>query len=282
MRFTPSSAGQKLKSVRERARTLLFISSFLCASVALPTNSQSQPSPVEKPAQSDLSDAYYALDRILNVDIEISPTGWDSLRAQTRTLADILGGTDCLDKPADDIFSWFNATVTVDGETHIDVAVRKKGFLGSLSMEKPSLKIRFDKFVDDQLLGGVLKRLTLNNAQQDPSMINTCLSYQLFAQAGIPTPRCNFATLHVNGEDMGLYVQVESIKTRFLERNFADPTGNLYEGTLSDFRPDWRGTFEKKTNEGTRDQTDIDAVVNALQDPSPAGLAALNHHRRSL
>jgi len=275
MRFTPSNAGQKLKTVCERARPLLFISPFLCASVALPTNSQSQPSPVEKPAQSDLSDAYYALDRVLNVDIEISPTGWDSLRAQTRTLADILGGTDCLDKPADDIFSWYNATVTVDGETHTDVAVRKKGFLGSLSMEKPSLKIRFDKFVDDQLLGGVLKRLTLNNAQQDPSMINTCLSYQLFAQGGIPTPRCNFATLRVNGEDMGLYVQVESIKTRFLERNFADPTGNLYEGTLSDFRPDWRGTFEKKTNEGTRDQTDIDAVVNALQDPSPAGLAAL-------
>ena len=94
---------------------MLFISSFLFALVALPTNSQSQPSPVEKPAQSDLSDAYYALDRILNVDIKISPTGWDSLRAQTRTLADILGGTDCLDKPADDIFSWFNATVTVDG-----------------------------------------------------------------------------------------------------------------------------------------------------------------------
>ena len=31
-------------------------------------------------------------------------------------------------------------------------------------------------------------------------------------------------------------MQVESIKTRFLERNFADPTGNLAEGTLSDFR----------------------------------------------
>ena len=275
MRFAQSNAGGKVNTVSELTRMLLFVSSFLCAFAALPTNSESQPSPVEKSAQSDPSDAYYALDRVLNVDIKISPTGWDSLRAQTRTLSDILGGTDCLDKPANDIFSWFNATVTVDGETHTDVAVRKKGFLGSLSMEKPSLKIRFDKFVDDQLLGGVLKRLTLNNAQQDPSMINTCLSYHLFAQAGTPTPRCNFATLHVNGEDMGLYVQVESIKTRFLERNFADPTGNLYEGTLSDFRPDWRGTFEKKTNDNTREQTDIDDVINALQDPSPTGLAAL-------
>ena len=225
--------------------------------------------------QSDSSDAYYALGRVLQVDIDLSPTGWDSLRGQSRTLADILGGEDCLKAPADRIFSWFNATVTVDGETHTNVAVRKKGFLGSLSAEKPSLKVRFDKFVDDQLLGGILKRLTLNNAQQDASMINTCLSYHLFANAGLPAPRCNFATLRVNGEDLGLYVQVESIKTRFLERNFSDPTGNLYEDTISDFRPKWRGTFEKKTNEDQRDWSDIDAVIDALQDPTHAGLEAL-------
>ncbi len=227
-------------------------------------------------SQADLSDSYYRLDRVLAVDIKLSPTDWDSLRTQSRTLADILGGEDCLDGPADDIFSWFRATVTVDGETHTEVAVRKKGFLGSLSTEKPSLKLRFDKFVDDQFLGGILKRLTLNNAQQDPSMINTCLSYHIFSSAGLPAPRCNFAKLRVNGEDLGLYVQVESIKTRFLERNFTDSNGNLYEGTISDFRPKWRGTFEKKTNEDQRDWSDIDAVVDALQDPSPAGLDALS------
>ena len=231
--------------------------------------------PIQSP-QTDTSDSYYKLDRVLAVDIDLSLTGWDSLRAQSRTLADNLGGEDCHAAPADDIFSWFSATVTVDGETHTEVAVRKKGFLGSLSTEKPSLKVRFDKFVDDQFLGGVLKRLTLNNAQQDPSMINTCLSYHLFASAGLPAPRCNFATVRVNGEDLGLYVQVESIKTSFLERNFTDPTGNLYEGTISDFRPQWRGTFEKKTNEDQRNWSDIDTVVDALQDPSPAGLEALS------
>ena len=63
------------------------------------------------------SDAYYALDRVLDVSIEMAPEDWDRLRAQTRTLADILGGADCLDSPPDDIFTWFEATVTVDGET---------------------------------------------------------------------------------------------------------------------------------------------------------------------
>ena len=263
---------------------LTVLLSLLCADLVPPAHAKPHRAPAPhtraaKPIQSpqtDTSDSYYKLDRVLAVDIDLSLTGWDSLRAQSRTLADILGGEDCLGAPADDIFSWFSATVTVDGETHTEVAVRKKGFLGSLSTEKPSLKVRFDKFVDDQFLGGVLKRLTLNNAQQDPSMINTCLSYHLFANAGLPAPRCNFATVRVNGEDLGLYVQVESIKTSFLERNFTDPTGNLYEGTISDFRPQWRGTFEKKTNEDQRNWSDIDTVVDALQDPSPAGLEALS------
>ena len=221
------------------------------------------------------SDPYFALDRVLDVSIEIAPEDWDRLRGQTRTLADILVGADCLDSPADDIFTWFEATVTVDDETLTQVGVRKKGFLGSLSKVKPALKVRFDKFVDGQLLGGAMRRLTLNNAQQDPSLINTCMAYHIFASAGLPAPRCNFATVAVNGENLGLYVHVESMKTAFLERNFSDPSGNLYEGTVSDFRPKWRGTLQKKTNEADADWSDIDAVVTALQDPSPAGLEAL-------
>ena len=221
------------------------------------------------------SDPYFALDRVLDVSIEIAPEDWKRLRGQTRTFADIFAGADCLDSPADDIFTWFEATVTVDGETHTQVGVRKKGFLGSLSKVKPALKVRFDKFVDGQLLGGAMKRLTLNNAQQDPSLINTCMAYHIFASAGLPAPRCNFATVAVNGENLGLYVHVESMKTAFLQRNFSDPSGNLYEGTVSDFRPKWRGTLQKKTNEGEADWSDIDAVVAALQDPSPAGLEAL-------
>ena len=221
------------------------------------------------------SDPYFALDRVLDVSIEIAPEDWEHLRGQTRTLADILVGADCLDSPADDIFTWFEATVTVDGETHTQVGVRKKGFIGSLSKVKPSFKVRFDKFVDGQLLGGAMKRLTLNNAQQDPSLINTCMAYHVFAAVGLPAPRCNFATVAVNGENLGLYAHVESMKTAFLERNFSDPSGNLYEGTVSDFRPKWRGTLQKKTNEAEADWSDIDAVVAALQDPSPAGLEAL-------
>ncbi len=228
--------------------------------------------------EADPSDAYFALDRVMEISIEIAVEDWDTLRHQTRTLEDVFTEIEefGLSRPFASIYDWFAATVTVDGETHTEVGVRKKGFVGSQSSTKPSLKLRFDKYVDDQILGGVMKRMTLNNSVQDPSMVNTCLSYRIFTAAGSPAPRCNFATVSVNGKDLGLYVHVEELKKPFLRRHFDSDDGNLYEGTVSDFTPEYRGTIEKKTNEDEDDWSDIDAVVAALQDPSDAGLEALD------
>ena len=214
---------------------------------------------------------------MLDVSIEIAVEDWDTLRHQTRTLADVFAEIEeyGLSRPFADIYTWFGATVTVDGQTHADVGVRKKGFVGSQSSTKPSLKLRFDKYVDNQSLGGVMNRMTLNNSVQDPSMVNTCLSYRVFAAAGNPAPRCNFANVSVNGTDLGLYVHVEEFKAPFLSSHFGNADGNLYEGTVSDFTPEFRGTIEKKTNEDADDWSDIDAVVGALRDSSDAGLKAL-------
>ena len=236
-----------------------------------------EPLPLPEPIPADASDAYFALDRVLDIAIEIDTADWDTLRQQTRTFEDLFAEIEeyQLSRPFASIYTWFPATVTVDGETHSEVGVRKKGFIGSQSSTKPALKLRFDKYVDDQVLGGVMKRMTLNNSIQDPSMINTCLTYEVFAAAGNPASRCNFATVSVNGKNLGLYVHVEEIKKPFLARHFAGTDGNVYEGNVSDFTPDFRGTFEKKTNEDTDDWSDIDAVVAALADPSDAGWEAL-------
>ncbi|MGB0591784.1 MAG: CotH kinase family protein [Myxococcota bacterium] len=225
-------------------------------------------------ADPDPTAVYYAPEHVLDVAITMDDEDWDLLRRQTRTMYDILGG-DCLAAPVESAFTWFSATVTVDGETISNAGIRKKGFLGSLSATKPSLKVRFDKHVDGQLLGGVLKRMTLNNVRQDASKLNTCMSYAAFAAAGVPTPRCNFARVSINGVDFGLYVHVESLKKAFLTRSFTSPEGNLYEGAISDFRAEWQGTFQKKTNEKEDDWSDIEAAVAAIEDDSPAGLEAL-------
>ena len=243
------------------------------ATVAPPT-----PTPTSTPvAVVDPFDAYFDLDLVLDIEIEIAFGDWETLRHQTRTFEDVMAeiAEYGLSRPFANIYTWFSGTVTVDGETHGNVGVRKKGFLGSQSDTKPSLKLRFDKYVEDQSLGGVIERMTLNNSIQDASMVNTCLAYQIFAAAGSPSPRCNFATVTVNGKKLGLYVHVEEIKEPFLALHFDSGEGNLYEGTVSDFTADFRGTLEKKTNEGADDWSDIDAVVAALRDPSDAGLEAL-------
>ena len=250
------------------------------APTALPTPVAPTPTPTPPPPapeEVDASEAYFDMNRVLEVSIEIADEDWDTLRHQTRTFEDLMAEIERYDlsRPFADIYDWFSATVTIDGETHTEVGVRKKGFLGSQSDTKPSLKLRYDKYVDGQSLGGVMERMTLNNSIQDPSMINTCLSYQVFAAAGLPSPRCNFATVTVNGRELGLYVHLEEIKIPFLARHFDSAEGNLYEGTVSDFTPSHRGTMEKKTNEDENDWSDVDAVMAALLDPSGAGLEAL-------
>ena len=69
------------------------------------------------------SNPYFILDHVVDVAVEMPPEDWEHLRRQTRTFSDILIG-DCLARPQPSVFSWFAATVTVDGETHTDVGVR--------------------------------------------------------------------------------------------------------------------------------------------------------------
>lgn len=206
------------------------------------------------------------------VEVELDVSDWDQLRYQQRNLLAILVG-DCLEQPFDSPYTWFHADVTVDGEHYPDVGIRKKGLLGSESSVHPSLKIRFDKYQDGQL-HDLVDRLTLNNGQQDPAVISQCLGYELFRQAGLPASRCSFTTVEVNGQELGVYSNIEAMEPALLERWYADPGGNLWEGQLSDFRDDWLGTFE--VQEGDGDPAALEAVARALEQPDDAVLEALD------
>lgn len=212
-------------------------------------------------------------DHVLQIEIWMDDDDWDELRGQTRHYLDLIGAS-CLVSPPTKRFTWFPANIIIDGDPVSDVGVRKKGFYGSVSDEKPSLKIEFDEFVDGQRFGD-LRRMTLNNNLADASQIKQCLGYDLYAQAGVPAPRCSFATVSVNGDPLGIYTHVEPIKKPFLARHFDDDAGNLYEGALSDFRPGWVDVFERKTNRGEPDRSDIETLVPALAVGAPALLETI-------
>ncbi|MEZ4366923.1 MAG: CotH kinase family protein [Kofleriaceae bacterium] len=199
---------------------------------------------------------------VLTVELTLAPADWDALRTQSRNVLSVLG-EGCGEAPAVSPFTYVPATITIDGATTAQVGLRKKGFLGSLDPIRPSLIVDFDRYVDGQAFSG-LRKLTLNNNKQDPGLVDQCLGYQLFAAAGVPAPRCTFAAVSVNGEDLGVYTHVERVEPPMLARHFADASGTLFEGTLSDFRDGWMGTFEPKTNEGAPDVAALERVRAAL------------------
>ncbi len=230
-----------------------------CGEAAKGDPSAAGPSSTDAETGPDLSVALFDPDHLIEVEIDLDPEDWDTVRQEGRDLLDALTGCSL-----DYAYTYVHATVTVDGESYDDVAVRKKGFLGSLSTARPSLKVNFGKFVDGRRHAD-MKRLTLNNNRQDLSNLRQCLAYGLFSKAGSVASRCNFAHVVVNGEDLGIYSNVESVKKPMLRRHFDDDSGNLYEGQGADFIDTLVDRMELKTNEFENDRSDLDAVVAALQ-----------------
>ena len=208
---------------------------------------------------ADETDRMFQLDRVLNIEIEIPEEAWHKLRFQHPELN---AGKDGAPPPR--AYTYFQGTISIDGTKVDRVGIRKKGFIGSVTSQNPSLKIDFREYVRDLEFSG-MKGLTLNNNLQDPSCMHQFLTYHLFRKAGVPAPRCNFAKITVNGVYKGLYSHVEAIKKPFLERHFQDSSGNLYEGRRSDLRTGWLSSFEKKTNKQQSDRHDLEAVVRALE-----------------
>ena len=220
----------------------------------------------------DLTVALFDRDHVIDVEVEIDPTEWNILCQDGRTAPSVFSG--CSDGFA---YQNFRATVTVDGERYRNVAIRKKGFLGSLSNLRPSLKLNFGTFVEGRTHAG-MKRMTLNNNRQDPSNTHQCMAYELFRQAGSIAPRCNFARVVVNGEDLGIYTHVESVKKPMIRRHFSDDNGNLYEGQGSDVSGELVDRMQLKTNEELNDRSDLRGLAAALEVDDDLLLDALEEH----
>src|SRR4030043_16334 len=165
--------------------------------------------------QSEESTAAFCPDRVVSVRFVMTEENWTSLRENAR------------DEDYVKTDMWY------DGELVPDIAVRPKGN-SSLATAISTGSIRFsfkadlNFFNSARNLDGV-KKLNFNNGFSDPTFMREILSYELFAQMGIPTPRTAFVDLWINDTHMGLYTMVEQIDQTFLRRYFTDANGNLYK-----------------------------------------------------
>jgi len=101
----------------------------------------------------------------------------------------------------------------------------KFGGKGSRSLIKPGYNIKIKK-------GSIydVKLLRLRSNMVDPTMIREKLSSDMMYKIGIPTTSTNYVNVEVNGEDLGLYIITNKIKSDFIEKYFGDKdTKNLYE-----------------------------------------------------
>lgn len=212
-------------------------------------------------AQAD----FYGLERRVEIEVTLAPADWAALREEGRSVIETF-----INPNAGFEYTYFSADVSIDGQRYEDIAVRKKGYLGSLSADRPSIKLDLGR--DGRALAHLgLDEITLNNDRQDPSHSHQCQAYAAFAAAGVPASRCGLAHVVVNGEDLGTYSNVEPIGKPLLRRHFADDEGNLYEGQIVDFFPEQVELFQLKTNEAENDRSDLAQLAAAL-DGDDAGL----------
>ena len=107
------------------------------------------------------------------------------------------------------------------------VAVSSHG-KGSRSNIKPSFKIEFSRYESQNNFLG-LKDLVLRANTQDASSMHEWLAMKLFRKLGIPAPREVHTRLYINDQYAGLYTIVEDVDLVFLQQNFGENEGRLYD-----------------------------------------------------
>ncbi len=119
-----------------------------------------------------------------------------------------------------------------------NVSVHLKGSFGSFQPVdgRPALTLNFDKHVEKQTFHG-LEKVSLNNSVQDPSYVSEKIARELYAAAGVPVPRTDYATVELNGRALGLYVLAEGWNKQFFKRHFASAKGNFYDGSHDVHQP---------------------------------------------
>jgi len=208
-------------------------------------------------------DGLFPPDRLLEVNITVAESDWDTIRHQRRTRENALPPSRKYEPPPPP-YSYVEASVTIDGVTFPRVGLRKKGFLGSQDTVRPSLKVKLD-YTDKKGNIDGLRNLTFNNNRQDVSLMSQFMGYAIWDAAGAPGSRCAFAKVTVNGRDLGVYCHVETVREPLLRREFGSDKGTLFEGTVVDFYPEWEGSFERKTGDDEKGRAHIVKVINAME-----------------
>jgi spore coat protein H len=162
-------------------------------------------------------------------------------------------------------FQYAHGNLEFAGLQFKDVGARFKGNATynqrSIKAAKNSLKIDLNKYVKGQKLAGV-STLNFHNAISEPGWMNEVLSYWLYREAGVPTPRTAYVRVHLTVPGLydrkytGLYVLVENIDSNFIQARFKTNDGailkpisaNLFSHRGDDWNAAYNQIYDPKTD----------------------------------
>lgn len=226
-------------------------------------------------------------DKVNRLDIVITSERWQSMLDDMTSKYGSFGnggrggGLQSSDNPI-----FVPAEVFYEGKEWYRVGVR---FKGNSSLQntwgegnmKLSFKLDFDEFEDDypqiknQRFYG-FKKLSLKNNFDDQSFVREKVAADVFANAGLAMSHTAFYTLYVDHGNgpvyFGLYTLVEEVDDTVIETQYNDGSGNLYkpDGDAATFSSGTynESEYEKKTNEDEADFSDVQSLLNIINDAS--------------
>ena len=149
------------------------------------------------------------------VQLEFSqPNWWGLLEANAQTDENIV------------------ATMVVDGVAYEGVGVRFRGmtsYMRAGNSKKKSFNIEIDHTLEDQRLMGY-KTLNLINSFDDPTFMREPL-YSNICRRQVPSAKANFVRLEINGENWGVYGNIQQLNAEFIEDWFATNDGTRWHAS---------------------------------------------------
>ncbi len=169
------------------------------------------------------------------------------------------------------------AEMVVDGKIYPEVGVHFRGSSSyfTVESEKKSFNIALDYGNDGQRLYGY-KTLNLLNGHVDASFLREFL-YNHIAQSYVPAMKTNFVKLVINGENWGVYINLQQYNKDFLAEWFGTKEGIRWKvgpggGTLSYLGDDaaaYRETYQLKTKGVEEPWTDLIALCKLFDESTP-------------
>lgn len=164
----------------------------------------------------------------------------------------------------------------LDNEVATGAGVRLRGNT-SRGHDKRPYKIDFREFDGSKFKG--YKKFNLKPNVNDPSIIRELLTMHMYRALNVPAIRVTPATVYINEEYMGVYLNTEQIDDEFVDSRFGHEEGFLYKcsygaNLLDDGQIFSNEIYESKINEDDDTRVELDAFVKVLNNTSNTNFKA--------